>query len=118
MLATVRSVRILSALVAVTAALVLSACSPAMNDPVIAPVTMSANDLQGQSVDPVVGQVLNIDTGSLPVDSYTAEIEDEAVATFTQGREDDTAAFNPGINAVGVGSTGVVLTNEDGGIQP
>ncbi len=118
MLTTVRSVRVFSALVAVTAALVLTACSPAMNEPVIAPVTMSANDLQGQTVDLVVGQVLNIDTGSLPVDSYTAVIEDESVATFTQGREDDTATFNPGINAVGVGSTGVVMTNEEGGIQP
>ncbi len=118
MLTTVRSVRVFSALVAVTAVVALTACTPAMNEPVIAPVTMSANDLQGQTVDLVVGQVLNIDTGSLPVDSYTAEIDDESVATFTQGRDDDTATFNPGINAVGVGSTGVVMTNEDGGIQP
>ncbi|MFV0434123.1 MAG: hypothetical protein ACK5LO_09105 [Leucobacter sp.] len=85
---------------------------------VIAPVTEGVNDLQGTTVELVVGQVLNIDTESLAVDSYTAEIADPAVVSFTQGRDDGSAEFNPGLEALAAGTTEVTLTNEQGGIQP
>jgi hypothetical protein len=98
-----------------TALLALAACAPT---PVIAPVTKSANDLQGATVELVVGQVLNIDTGDLAVDSYTSEVSDPAIAEFVQGREDGSATFNPGFTAKSVGSTDVTLTNDQGGIQP
>lgn len=93
----------------------LSAC--AAPTPVIAPVTMDANDLQGATVDLVVGQVLNINTGDLAVDSYTGEVADTSVAEFVPGREDGTATFNPGVKALAEGSTEVVLANSNGGIQ-
>lgn len=86
--------------------------------PVIAPVTLSANDLQGATVELVVGQSLNIDTGDLAVDSYTGEVADPAVAEFVAGRDDGSATFNPGVRALAVGTTEVTMTNEDGGIQP
>ena len=85
---------------------------------VIAPVTMEANDLQGATVDLIVGQVLNINTGSLAVDSYTGEVADASVAEFTAGRTDGGAEFNPGVTALAPGSTEVTMTNEQGGIQP
>lgn len=85
---------------------------------VIAPVTMSANDLQGATVELVAGQVLNIDTGSLAVDSYSGEVADPAVAEFVPGRSDGGAEFNPGVTALAPGSTEVTMTNEQGGIQP
>lgn len=85
---------------------------------VIAPVTMEANDLQGASVDLIVGQVLNINTGDLAVDSYSGEVADPSVAEFTQGRKDGSAEFNPGVTALAVGETKVTMTNEQGGIQP
>ncbi|NYF09254.1 hypothetical protein HDC94_000410 [Leifsonia sp. AK011] len=105
-----------AAAIVVSAVFSLSACSP--NTPVIAPVTVEANDLQGTNVDLVVGQVLNINTGDLAVDSYTAEIADGAILEFTQGREDGSAVFNPGFTAKAVGETEVTMTNEQGGIQP
>lgn len=105
-------------------ALALSACTQAGSDPsdqptdVIAPVTMDAGDLQGATVDLVVGQVLNINTGDLAVDSYRGTVADTSVAEFVQGREDDSATFNPGVKALAEGTTEVEMTNEQGGIQP
>lgn len=117
----------LLALAAATAfALVLAGCgssSPSENDEpiggdVIAPVTMEANELQGAEVDLVVGQVLNINTGDLAVDSYTGEVADPTIAEFTPGKKDGDAEFNPGVTARAVGTTEVTMTNEQGGIQP
>ncbi len=110
-----KTLRVFAAAIALTAVVGLSACS---SGPVIAPVTVSANDLQGDTVELVVGQVLNINTGDLAVDSYTAEIADSSILEFSQGREDGSATFNPGFTAKKVGETEVTMTNEQGGIQP
>jgi hypothetical protein len=112
-----------AAVVAVLAGTLVACAAPAptpsgSSTQVIAPVTMSANDLQGATVDLVVGQVLNINTGDLAVDSYTGEVADPAVAEFVAGRDDGSATFNPGVTALAEGSTEVVMTNEQGGIQP
>lgn len=91
--------------------------SPSPPTPVIAPVTMDVGDLQGTTVELVVGQALNITTGDLAVDSYSGDVDDPAVAEFVPGRVDGTATYNPGIMALAPGSTAVVLSNSDGGIQ-
>ena len=111
-----KSIRVLAAAVAVTAVIGLAACAP--TTPVIAPVTVSANDLQGDTVDLVVGQVLNITTGDLAVDSYTADVADSSILEFVQGKDDGSATFNPGFTALKAGETAVTMTNSDGGIQP
>lgn len=85
---------------------------------VIAPVTTSVNELQGATVELVVGQVLNINTDSLAVDSYRGEVADPAVAEFIAGHSDGSAEFNPGVEALATGSTRVTLINDQGGIQP
>lgn len=120
-----RSAVVVAGIVAAAAA--LSACSTSspggataspIGGDVIAPVTKNVGDLQGGDVELVVGQVLNINTGDLAVQSYAGDVADESVAIFVPGREDGGAEFNPGVEAVGAGTTAVVLTNEDGGIQP
>lgn len=85
--------------------------------PVIAPVTVNVGALQGTTVELVVGQALNITTGDLAVDSYSGEVEDPTVAEFVPGRADGSATYNPGVMALAPGSTAVVLSNTDGGIQ-
>lgn len=85
---------------------------------VIAPVTVSANDLEGETVTLVVGQVLTIDTGDLAVDSYTGETSDPGVAEFVAGRDDGSATFNPGVRALAPGTTEVEMLNDEGGIPP
>jgi hypothetical protein len=94
----------------------LSACAQS-NTPVIAPVTMDAGDLEGETVELVVGQVLNINTGDLAVDSYSGEVADAGVAEFVKGYEEGGTTFNPGMKALAEGSTQVVLSNSDGGIE-
>ncbi len=111
-----RITRLVVPVVAVLAAIALSACA-SQAGPVIAPVTRDVGDLQGETVELVVGQVLNIDTGDLDVDSYSGEVEDTAVATFERGRYTGEAAYDPGVKALAEGTTKVVLSNSDGGIQ-
>jgi hypothetical protein len=94
----------------------LSACAQS-STPVIAPVTMSAGDLEGEIVELVVGQVLNINTGDLAVDSYSGKVADTGVAEFVKGYEEGGATFNPGVKALAEGTTEVVLSNSDGGIE-
>lgn len=108
--------RALSAVVAgiFAVSIALSGCSQSN---VIAPVTMDAGELQGETVELIVGQVLNINTGDLATDSYSGEVADPAVAEFVPGGTDGSATFNPGVTALSVGSTEVVLSNSDGGIQ-
>jgi hypothetical protein len=97
---------------------VLSGCASTPGDGnVITPVVQSADDLQGATVDLKVGQVLDITTGDLAVDSYTGKVEDTSVAEFTAGRDDGSAQFNPGVKGLAPGTTQVVLSNSDGGIQ-
>jgi len=110
-----RTLRMLAVALVAAATLALAACAPGN---VIAPVTMSANDLQGETVDLKVGQVLNINTGDLAVDSYEAEVSEPSVAEFVQGREDGDAIYNPGFTAKAEGTADVTMTNEQGGIQP
>ncbi|WP_460774102.1 hypothetical protein [Microbacterium sp. GXF7504] len=117
------TLRLAAAATVALAAFALSGCagSAAPDDAptsVIAPVTVEANDLQGETVDLLVGQTLNINTGDLAVDSYRGEVADTAVAVFHEGHDDGSAQFNPGVEAIGPGTTTVTMTNANGGIQP
>lgn len=95
----------------------LAACSGAAPKPaestslagVIAPITMPVGDLDGTTVNLVVGQALNITTGDVDVTSFTATVVDPAVAEFSPGRIESTATFNPGFMARAEGTTTVEL---------
>ena len=101
----------------VTSSAATTPASTPADTPVIAPVTRAVGDLEGETVDLVVGQVLNITTGDLAVESYSGTVADTAVAEFIAGRDDGSAIFNPGVKALAAGTTTVVLANADGGIQ-
>lgn len=105
----------LAAVLAAGILVVLAGCAPA--NPVVAPVTRDAGSLQGATVELEVGQVLNIDTGDLAVDSYRGQVDDPSVARFIAGREEDGATFDPGVEGLAEGEATVVLSNTDGGIQ-
>ena len=110
--------RPLAAALLVTCVVAAAGCSATGGtEPVIAPVVRDVGDLQGETVELQVGQVLDIDTGDLAVDSYSAVVESPSVATFVQGREDGGTTYNPGVEALAEGTTEVVLSNEDDGIQ-
>jgi carbohydrate-selective porin OprB len=106
--------RVLAAAAAASIVLGLTACAAT---PAVAPITVEVGDLQGETVQVPLNSMLNINTGDLDVDSYTAEIADTSIAEFVEGRDDGSATFNPGLKPLKVGETEVVLKNEDGGIQ-
>lgn len=107
----------LAVIAALAGALALSGCASSPTTPVMAPIVRDVGDLPGETIDLRVGQVLSINTGDLAVDSYTGEVTDPAIAEFTAGKDDGSATFNPGITARSPGTTKVVLSNEDGGIE-
>lgn len=108
--------RLLAAAAAASVLLVgIAGC--AGNTPVVTPVVVNAGDIQDSVVTVPLNSTLVINTGSLAVDSYTAEIADPSIGEFVQGKEDGSATFNPGITPKKVGETEVTLSNKDGGIQ-
>jgi hypothetical protein len=109
---------------AVTAALALgltalSGCSAptSPSTPVVAPVVVKIGDISGTTVKVALNQVVDLDTGSLSVTSYSGKVADTSIATFTKGRKDNGAEFNPGLTPHKVGTTEVTLSNSNGGIQ-
>ena len=68
--------------------------------PVVAPVVVNANDLQGSTVTVPINSMLVINTESLPVDSYTAEVADPTIAVWVQGRDDGSATFTAALRAL------------------
>jgi hypothetical protein len=85
--------------------------------PVVTPVVVNAGDIQGSVVTVPLNSTLVINTGDLPVDSYTATIADESIASFVQGKDDGSASFNPGFSPKKVGETEITMKNAQGGIQ-
>ena len=101
----------------------LSACSTATSTPesietteeagstVIAPVIVDVADLDGTTVDVQEGNFIDV---NVPKDSealWTAKIADDMVLSFTPGGTDGSAVFNPGFEALGVGTTEVTMTD-------
>lgn len=107
--------RLVIAAVAASVLLGIAGCSAPT--PVVAPIVVNVGDIQGSVVEVPLNSTLVINTGDLAVDSYSAKIADESVASFVQGREDGSASFNPGLQPKKVGETEVTLSNKNGGIQ-
>jgi hypothetical protein len=103
--------------VAAAASVLLIGLAGCAATPVVAPITVNANDIQGETVEVPLNSMLVINTGDLDVDSYTAEVDDASVAEFVQGKEDASASFYPGFKPKKVGETEVTMSNKNGGIQ-
>src|SRR3982751_213264 len=97
----------------------LSGCSTpsSPSTPVVAPVVVKIGDIDGTTVTVALNQVVDLDTGSLSVTSYSGTVADTSIATFTPGHKDGDAEFNPGLTPHKVGTTEVTLSNSNGGIH-
>ncbi|HEU0207260.1 MAG TPA: hypothetical protein VFQ74_11295 [Pseudolysinimonas sp.] len=111
-------------IVAVTAAAalgltLLSGCATptSPSTPAVEPVVVKIGEIGGTTVKVALNQVVDLDTGSLPVTSYSGVVTETSIATFTPGRTDNGAELNPGLTPHRVGTTQVTLSNSDGGIQ-
>ena len=111
-----RLVAVAAAGILATAA--LAGCASGPEKPVLPPIIVNVNDLQGKTIELPIDTVLVINTESLAPDSYTAEIADESIVHFVQGSTGGSSESNPGFEPHAEGTTEVTMTNAQGGIQP
>ena len=79
------------------------------------PVVVDLASADGTTVTVAVGGIIDLTGGGDDVADWSAEIADPAVVTFTPGRDDGSATFNPGLTGVAEGSSEVTLTNSSSG---
>src|SRR4051812_21966104 len=97
-----RTARILAATASLALGFaLLSGCSTSPSapvvTPVVAPVVVKIGDINGMTVKVALNQIVDLDTGSLSVTSYSGKVADTSIATFTPGHKDGGAEFNPGL---------------------
>jgi ABC-type Fe3+-hydroxamate transport system substrate-binding protein len=101
----------------------LSACSTATSSPessetteetgsnVVAPIIVSVEDLDGTTVDVNEGNFIDVNVPADTEGLWTATVADSAILAFAAGGTDGSAIFNPGFEALGVGTTDVTMTD-------
>lgn len=89
--------------------------STSASSSVLPPVIVDVNSLDGTTVEVPEGGTIDITGDDETFTDWEATIADPAVASFTPGREEGSAQFNPGLQATGVGTTEVTLTNSSSG---
>ena len=104
-------------------ALTASACSAPAEEAetsetsqVIAPIIVDAADLDGQTIEVGIDNVIVINTAD--VTGWTAEFSDPSIAEFVpgsiEGDSSDPLVENPGITPLAIGETMVTMTSTDG----
>ncbi|MEV4774596.1 hypothetical protein LTA6_003373 [Microbacterium sp. LTA6] len=79
------------------------------------PVIADLTKIDGTTVTVVEGNVIDLVGDDEDYLDWKAEIDDEAIVSFTPGKDDGSAQFNPGLTAKKVGETDVVLSNDASG---
>jgi hypothetical protein len=105
---------------ALAAALSLTACATPAPAPeptetviggdIVAPVELSYQDINGQTIDLVVGQVINIDYGGINSGEITVDISDPNVVEYTDAKFEDEVQYSAGLTALSGGESTVTFT--------
>ncbi|MFY9712111.1 MAG: hypothetical protein WAK00_01440 [Microbacterium sp.] len=99
--------------------LALTGCSAPSSDPgggnALPPVVADLTEIDGTTVTVEEGNVIDLVGDEENYLDWTAEIDDESIVSFTPGKDDGSAQFNPGLTAKAVGETEVVLSNDTSG---
>lgn len=88
---------------------------PASSGQVVAPVIVDLNDVDGTTVEVAVGNTIDLTGDDETYAEWMAEIGDESIVEFIAGRDDGSAQFNPGLDALAPGETDVTLDNAETG---
>lgn len=80
-----------------------------------APVIVELGSIDGTTVTVPLPNVIVLAAGDTSVSAWTADIDDPDVLSFTPGRDDGSATFNPGLTPLKVGDSGVTLTDGETG---
>ncbi|MRG59861.1 hypothetical protein GE115_08265 [Agromyces sp. CFH 90414] len=116
--------RAVAASMALAALAMLAACSSAATDDpssaepgasMVAPVVVDLAEVDGTTIEVDAGNVIDLTGDDETYTAWTADIADESIATFIPGRDDGSAQFDPGIEALAPGETEVVLENGETG---
>src|SRR5262245_58667542 len=78
---------------------------------VLPPVVVDLDTLDGKTVDVRLGGTIDLTGDEQTFTDWTADVADPQVVSFTPGRDDGSATFDPGLQAIGVGTTEVTLVN-------
>lgn len=111
---------ILAAGLAVTG--LMSGCSPAaspntsqvITSDSLIPISVELSNLDGSTINAVMGSVIYISTGNVQNKDLVADIDDTSVATFVKGKADASVTTAPSIKILKTGSTKVSLTYPEG----
>lgn len=98
-------------LLSATVALGLIACAPTAEQ--LPPVIVDITSVDGTTVSVPVGGAVDLTGDDKTYTSWTAEIADSTVVAFVPGKDDGSASFNPGLDALAAGSSEVTLTNSE-----
>lgn len=92
-----------------------SAPSTSDGDQALPPVIADLTEIDGTTVTVQEGNAIDLVGDDEDYLDWKADIEDEAIVSFTPGKDDGSAQFNPGLTAKKVGETDVVLSNDASG---
>lgn len=98
-------------LLSATVALGLSACSSTEEQ--LPPVIVDISSVDGTTVSVPVGGAVDLTGDDKTYTAWTAKIADDKVVAFVPGKDDGSASFNPGLDALAEGSSEVTLTNSE-----
>jgi len=108
--------RTAAAMFALVTAVAVSGCASATPDgETLPPVIVDINEIDGTTVEVAEGNAIDLTGDDETYLDWTAEIDDPEVVAFVPGKDDGSAQFNPGLDAVGVGDSEVTLENSTSG---
>jgi hypothetical protein len=82
---------------------------------VLPPVLVDVDALEGTTVEVRDGGAVVVTGDDETFTAWTATIADPTVVAFVPGRDDGSATFNPGFEALAVGGTDVTMANGESG---
>ena len=118
-----RPVRMALAAVSLALLVAVAGCSGASSTPATtrppaqlpAPVIADLTEIDGTTVTVPVGGAVDLVGDDKTFTDWTADIDDPEVVSFTPGKKDASASFNPGLTALSEGDSSVTLTNSSTG---
>ncbi|GAA5147111.1 hypothetical protein GCM10025768_06630 [Microbacterium pseudoresistens] len=108
-----RAALLTSAVLVLGAAAGLTGCTQAGQT--LPPVIVDLGEIDGTTVEVPVGNVIDLTGDDEHFTAWSADIADPSIVSFTPGKDDGSAQFNPGLDALKEGTTEVTLDNADSG---
>jgi hypothetical protein len=104
--------------IAATASFGLSACATPAPEPtetaiggdIVAPIEINYQDIDGQTIDLVVGQVVNINYGGINDGEIEVAISDPKVVEYSPAAYENDTEFSAGLKALSGGESTVTFT--------